>query len=136
MSYDFQWIVPGRVIYIHAEGMATEDEVLSHDQRMEPFLAEVGTERFHVVLDVQDTTGMPPFGAFRKVQWSRDPRLGFFVITGISNQLGRFSASVITQMIGLNYRFAATVPDALKLMNEMDTSLPNLLEAAREKAIV
>lgn len=134
MAYAFRWLVQKRVLYVHASGAPTEAELLAQDEQIKPFLAELKPQaRLHVIMDVVDATGVPPLRAYRKLQWGKHPQLGYFLITGLTNPAVRFSAAVITKMLGLNCRFVATLPETLQLLNELDPTLPNLAGVAEGK---
>lgn len=132
MSFRLTWEVDKRVILCKYSGDLTLD-VVNGAAREAALMIEGGESPIHMVMDMQDTTSIRytvQESASRHLPFDVNS-LGWVVYVGSKdNAFFRFMASALAQYRGLRVRWFESKLEALKFLKEMDSSLPDLDEAA------
>ncbi|NDJ62855.1 MAG: hypothetical protein GYB67_17170 [Chloroflexi bacterium] len=133
MPCEIGWYIPERVIWQRFYGVVTSEELAEHSARSAEYIM-AGTAPVHILVDATEIAKYP--GNLKQLTDSANyasdtNKVGFVAHASTSNQLMRFLASLMTQMLVRNVQFRAfeTVDAALAFLIDRDTTLD--LQAAR-----
>ncbi|MBK8138822.1 MAG: hypothetical protein IPK52_23910 [Chloroflexi bacterium] len=119
-------IVDEQVVFFPTWGTLSKEELKRYDQDYWNVL-EASTKTFvHGIYDYSGLNGLPPLRELTNLRVGKHPRVGWSVFTGVHNVLLKFFASVTVQFFGQRVRFVDTNADALKFLQSVDATLPDL----------
>jgi hypothetical protein len=119
MPYQISWHNP-TTMFIELTGELSEDEILAMTN--ESFaLVEAATEKIDAIIDQSQLISMPRSlnALFKSIPRNRNPHQGITILLiPKMNQLGRFAASTMLQILGLDYRIVQTIEEAENLIQK------------------
>src|SRR5688500_4376200 len=117
MPYQISWHNPS-TMFIALVGELKEDEILAMTN--ESFLlVEAATEKIDAIIDQSQLISMPRSlnALFKSIPRNRHSNQGITILLiPKMNQLGRFAASTMLQVLGLDYRIVQNLEEAEKLL--------------------
>lgn len=130
MSYEFTWLVPGKLLHIYCYGMMNSQEIKSLSEEGDYILLHEGQYPTYVLADSRDVTRLNIRLLDIKYLLHRpspDSPLG--LVLSISNSpLKRFLGSVANKFVRKPVRQFEAVEPALAFICERDPTLPPLAE--------
>lgn len=123
MPYRFGWYMPRRVIYILLEGNLTVEDIIVLKEESREF-ALTGDAPVHAIIDCLNLNGVPHDlpGILRGIRQGGQLLDGFSVIV-TSNRLAQFLGATLFQLLKLELRITATVPEAVDILLHFDKTL-------------
>ena len=124
MAYSVDWYIHNRILnvrfidYIDDNDMAgVNAEVIDHLDGLQ--------NKAHLVVDLRGLKKYPTNVRHIKdfTEYLRHPNMGFVIALGIDNPLMRFFATVIPQVVGIDFRSAKEMDEALAILRRVDTTL-------------
>ncbi len=134
MSYHISWLVEGYVIDVSFEGNLTVEELEDQAFAALEYMNNGETELIHSILDLTALEKVPLSmsifsGSFAEPL--RHPRVGWNIFI-TTNRMFKLMVSTILKLSSGKYRIFPTREEGLAFLNEVDNTLPNLLEIDRK----
>ncbi|MGB1287540.1 MAG: hypothetical protein ACPG7F_13455 [Aggregatilineales bacterium] len=126
MPVKIEWLVEGRVIFVHAAGEFTSTELKTMDDRIIQLLDSSTWKRVHVLSSTGDLTSIPDLETLRTLQYFRHPRLGWTVACGFTSLFRRHSTHLIGRALNLRFRLVKTLEEGAHSLNYVEKDLPDL----------
>ena len=129
MAYRISWFVPGSVVYVALRGKTTAEELRAETSQLIALLDEGEAPLVHLLLDA---TLLEQFPANVEVLNSamvdgfRHPILGWTILITESRMV-KYLGAMVTGLSNARYRAFESLEDGLAFLNEIDSTLPNLL---------
>ncbi len=125
MPYEISWLVDKRVIFSQTSGFLIGDDFTALNAAMEEY-ARMGENLIHIISDSTEVTGMDlGLRDLQKIRFPDLPNMGW-AISISPRQMERFFASVLMQLTNKRGRQFATLEEALRFLQEIDDTLPQL----------
>ena len=129
MAYETKWLLPGRVIYMANRGAITVEELQDESLRLIELLEEGEGPLVHLLTDVTELGEFPiSVGVLNRasIDALRHPKMGWLLVI-TDNRMLKYLGSMVTGLSGVRYRAFTSVDEALAFLNEVDSTLPDLL---------
>ena len=129
MAIEIKWLLPGRIVYIANRGTITVDELQNESRQLIEFLDEGEGPLVHLLTDVTELGEFPiSVGLLNRtsVEPLRHPRMGWLVVI-TNNRMLKYLGSMVTGLSSVRYRAFTSVDEGLAFLNEVDSTLPDLL---------
>lgn len=120
MPFDYRWHVVGRVALLDGYGDVTLDEFEQLAQLIYPEQNE--QMPLHVLIYSDKMETIPPLQKLGKIKTEGNRGWVIFV-SADENPLGRFLATVATQLLGLQMRIVPSLEEAQALLKRVDQTL-------------
>jgi hypothetical protein len=130
VAYQISWLVEGCVVEITFSGTATVEELHNQALSLVEYLDKGQQPLVHNILNLTELEHFPINLALLNNNLSaplRHPKIGWNIFI-TSNRMAKFLASMVTQLSSARFRSFATREEGLAFLNEVDSTLPNLLE--------
>ncbi len=126
MAYELSWIVPKRVILCELSGFTEEASGREFDAEMCRMLDDGDAEAalIHTVLVFDKMTGRPNLKLLTSFSFTKHPRNGWLIATGITNPLIKMVGSLAAQITKIRATGIDTVEEAIQLLYEFDSTIP------------
>lgn len=124
MPFSIEWYIPQRVILCRIIGDVSLDEAQQMADTMAVRITE-GIAPVHTIFEASQMGSFPTSIAQlnRMSRWVYHPSTGWIVSIN-TGRIMSFVAVVLTNTAGVKYRPAASIDDAIKLLQRNDASLP------------
>jgi hypothetical protein len=123
MKYEFNWHIPGRVLFVEYRNNLSIEDIQSISVELESYL-ESGESPVHLICDVNAVDSVP--GNINKLRNELDilqrPEWGWVIMIG-SNQVVGFLVSLVSQVLGLSVRTADSIEEGMKIIKRVDNSI-------------
>jgi hypothetical protein len=124
MSLDISWLIDKRVIFIRVGG-DIDVEAIKHQAELVSEYRSQGIQPVHVIVDARKITKIPLSpGKIKEMGFKSD--VGGWKIIITNSAVIRYLASLMTQLIGLEYRFFETPEAAIAYLYELEPELQQL----------
>lgn len=118
MPYTISWHTKNHIMLVELSGIVTEDELTAiTDESFE--LVKQSTERVHAIVDQSAVESMPKSlkALNNSMPRNRSEKQGITVlIVPDMNRWGKFIASTLMQLVGLEYRIVNSMEEAESLL--------------------
>ena len=123
MAYELSWVVPMRIIMIKLEGEVSLEE-MTHMIDETHTMLNAGMAPVHVIIDAAELSNKPVnFQQINQVSASiRNPAVGWWVMVNAGKMVG-FTASVLSKLVGVKLKTAATIKEARTILERVDLTL-------------
>lgn len=129
MSYVLSWNQPGRIAYVRFNGDLTHEELTEFSQNFSEHYLAPSAAQVHLISDIRAMGKFPTrMGAVRQATeiFLRHEKMGVLVVIGSMHPLTKFLISIVTQIVGNEYRLVDSEDEALMTLYKFDQSLsPN-----------
>lgn len=126
MSYVLSWNQPGRIAYVRFNGDLSGDELTEFSENFTAHYLNPATLKVHLISDIRAMGKFPTrMGAVRQATelFLRHEKMGVLVVIGSMHPLTKFLISIVTQIVGNEYRLVDTEEEALATLYKFDQSL-------------
>lgn len=126
MPYKLDWVVPGKVLFGRMWGEPKPDEIREFSPSINRAVAS-GQPPVHCLVDVTGITRTPFNLRELNSFLNRDntENFGWFILIS-DNLLARFLGTAVIQLAQMRVRVFNDRPSALRFLNEIDSTLPDL----------
>ena len=131
MKYRISWYVEGRVVITEHFQAVTTEEVAQMDKAYVTLLEQSDAVLVHFLFDLRQHDSVPDLKTMSHMEFTKHPRFGWTIVVGHINPITRFLVSTVAQINKARFRSFTTMEDALRFLQEMDSSLPDLTPAAQ-----
>jgi hypothetical protein len=122
MPFDISWLIDKRVVLMYMYGNVDIEEVKQQTEASRTYRA-LGVTPVHTIVDSREITKVPmSFDKIRQMM-SSNAIPGSWTIILTSNSVTRFIATLVTQTVGMQYRFMESPDEALAYLYQLDPSL-------------
>lgn len=118
MSYRISWHTENQIMLVELSGVVTEDELTAITHESFELLKQTDN-RVHAIVDQSAVTAMPKSlkALSNSMPRNRRANQGLTVLlVPDMNRFGKFIASTLMQLIGLEYRIVNSMPEAEDLL--------------------
>jgi hypothetical protein len=124
MTITVEWLIEGKVLICTSDENVTIEDMATTDKIIYGYLQQA-TRPIHQVLDVQQTQNFPLHvrTMIDATPTFKHPNAGWFVILSEKRDARQFVASLMAQIIGVRFRFAASMEQALVFLKKADPTL-------------
>ena len=129
MTFEMGWLEPGRVVFVKFRGEMTVEEIHEESQQLIEYLDNGASPLVHSLVDLTTLDNFPiNVGVLNRatVDSLRHPRLGWTVLI-TDNRMVKYLGAMVTGLSGVRYRTFTSLNEALTFLNEVDSTLPDLL---------
>jgi hypothetical protein len=123
MAYELSWVVPSRIMLIKLEGEVSIEEMT---QMIDETHAHVnsGQAPVHILIDAANLHNKPVnFQQINQISTSMaNPSTGWWVLVNAGKMVG-FTASVLSKLVGVKLKTAATIKEARTILERVDLTL-------------
>jgi hypothetical protein len=130
MKYRISWYLEGRVVLSEHFQAGTAEDVAQMDAEYLALLEQSDAPLVHFIFDMSQQDSVPDLKTMANMQFTRHPRFGWSLVIGTLNPITRFLVSTVAQINKARFRSFTNREDALRFLQEMDSSLPDLRPAA------
>ncbi len=130
MKYQISWYVEGRVVLSEHLQAATLEDVARMDAEYLVLLEQSDAPLVHFIFDMSQQDSVPDLKTMSSMQFTKHPRFGWSLVVGHLNPITRFLVSTVAQINKARFRSFTHREDALRFLQEMDSSLPDLTRAS------
>jgi hypothetical protein len=135
MPSETRWLLEDRILFSHHSGVMSDEDIQKMDAETLAYLEASSAQLVHHIIDSRAITKAASIRQTMQVKAPYHPRTGWVITIGASqNPLVRFLTALVTSATKLRYREVATFEDALALLQQLDTTLPDLAASEKEKA--
>lgn len=126
MTVGVTWLIEGKLVLLKSWGTMSVAEMEMMDSRICEMLDSSKEQLVHAIHDHTLIDHLPSPKNMMKLKVGSHARVGWLFIVGIDNKLMKFFASVTGQAFHIRLRFMDTVEEALKFLQDIDSTLPDL----------
>ena len=135
MPYKYNWLLESHIIEVHLYGDVTVDELTVLFSNLRDEFLEGSSHPIHIMLEVSKITSIPH--SLKKVKEAVSPihaheHSGWTVFINIKNPLFRMLVNIVAQLNKRRIREVKTIEEALELLYQVDTSLPEKAHKASD----
>jgi hypothetical protein len=130
MKYHTHWYVENRVVITEHFHTVTIEEVAQMDKEYVTLLEQSDAALVHFLFDLRQHDSVPDLKTMSHMEFTKHPRFGWSIVVGHINPITRFLVSTVAQINKARFRSFTTMEDALHFLQEIDSSLPDLMPAA------
>jgi hypothetical protein len=130
VGYQISWLVEGYVVAVTFSGTTTAHEIEEQALALAKYLDKGQGVLVHNIIDLSQLENFPiNLGLLNHNLAAplRHPKIGWNIFI-TSNRMAKFLASMVLQISSARFRTFATRREGLAFLNEVDSTLPNLLE--------
>ncbi len=136
MPSETRWFLEHRILLSLHSGVMSDEDILKMDAETIAFLEASSAQLVHHIIDSRAITKAASIRQTMKVKAPYHPRTGWVITIGASkNPLVRFLTALVTSSTKIRYRDAATLPEALALLQSLDITLPDLVALEPEAVL-
>ncbi len=129
MPYRVSWLIEGRVILAELTGNLTREELKPYDQMICQYLDSASAPQVHYLVDASRVQNLPGPTALKDFTFLYHPRMGWTAAVGIQSPLVRWVGNALSKLFNVRARELTSVDEALKFLQSVDTTLPDLRAA-------
>jgi hypothetical protein len=124
MTITVEWLIEGKVLLCTSDANLTIEDMATTDKVIYDYLQQA-TRPIHQVLDGRQTQIFPLHvrTMVDAIPNWKHPNAGWFVIINEKRDAGQFLTSLTAQVIGVRFRFVASVEEALVFLKKADPTL-------------
>jgi hypothetical protein len=127
MFCEMTWYLENRVIYVRYPEIVTAEVAADYVNRTTAYIRSSPAALVHTISDPSRVRQLPPISESKKiVAMLNEPRMGWAATYGSSNPLLKMLVQVVTNVIPVHVRFVNDLDDAIKFLNHIDPTLPDL----------
>jgi hypothetical protein len=127
VPYQLSWYQENRVLFVVFSGNLTLDELEAYGRDLSNQYLNLATRSIHIISDARTLEKFPTNAlyALRATEgWLRHPNMGWAIlINKTANPMLDFLLAVVTKVVKLKYRKAATPEEALSMLRTLDPTL-------------
>ncbi len=126
MPYVLSWNQPQRIAFVRFNGDLSADELTEFSENFVAHYLSPSIVNVHLISDIRAMGKFPTrMAAVRQATeiFLKHDRMGVLVVIGSMHPLTKFLISIVTQLIGNEYRLVDTEEDALTTLYRFDNSL-------------
>jgi hypothetical protein len=126
MPFEITWYEKGRIVNARALGNLDLDEIADANRRISEQVNQ-GKPPVHLFIDATAVGKVPTnLNQLKKgMEILNNPNLGWAILIG-ANPIAHFLATVISQVMKLNFTIVATTDDAVAFLARQDSTLASL----------
>lgn len=125
MAYDLSWYIENRVVVANIYATASIEQIAEISQKIANYLDD-GHPPVHYIGDLSRLENFPTkiWQLQQEAEvFLRHPNLGWTVLITQENTLASFVGSMVTQLIGVQMKFAKDYADAERILKQADSTL-------------
>lgn len=133
MPIEITWLVEGRVLYDRITGSPALDEFRAGGRRLAELMLRDDELLVHILLDISAMKRMPTqIGGMSEASrpFMVHPNAGWIIAFGSSDRMVNLIGTIVSQIFRSRFRFFRSLEEALRFLQEQDSTLPPL-EALR-----
>jgi len=127
MPYQLSWYRENHIVYATVSGNFSLDELQAYGRDLATNYLDPATTPIHIISDAREMGAFPThaLSAMRSTEsWLRHPNLGWAILIGKNpNPMLSFLLAVVTKVVKLKYKMAATTEEALSMLCNIDPTL-------------
>lgn len=127
MPYQLSWYQENHIVYAAVSGNFSLAELEAYGQELTTHYLNPATNPIHIISDARAMGAFPThaLSAMRTTEgWLRHPNLGWAILIGQKpNPMLNFLLAVVTKVVKLKYKLAATPEEAFTMLQTMDSTL-------------
>jgi hypothetical protein len=130
METNVSWYLENRIILVHISGDKTIEDFQQVNEAITQYL-EKGVAPVHLLIDVTEMGSIPSniLKVKQAFTYLDHPSIGWSFFIGHLNAMENLIIAVTTQLSGLDVKTVDTLEEALKILNHVDLSINDLVNA-------
>lgn len=120
MPYRLGWYLQGKVVYLDLIGKISADEYRNAISQVTEASLETGNA-LHTLADNRHLETWPPLTSLTGISMPED--YGWVIAVGVSNGFLKFITATASQILSLNMKMVADLPEAITVLQRVDPSL-------------
>jgi hypothetical protein len=127
MPQSVEWLVEDRVLLNRMWGDLTTDEINANSDNGIAMCESVSHDlQVHTILDGRFIDNIPSMKDMLGLKYRRARNTGWILMILSTNRVYKFLGSSFLQMMGVHFRIVETWADAVEILANADSTLPDL----------
>jgi len=131
MPLEISWLIPNHVIFNHASGKVTLEEMHTANVQLTAMLdaaRQAGIARTHFINDARGVISQPnPITAHKALAFFSHPQLDWILIGGLGNPLLDYFVKTLSKLTGRNIKLLDNINAAFTFLAQQDPTLADEL---------
>ncbi len=134
MPVGLAWLVEGHLILAKGWYALKSEELADFDARVLAMLTQSQKPLVHGIHDYSEAQAMPPIKDLIQIKSGQHPKIGWVIVVGLHDRMMKFFVSIALQIFRVRVRFMDSVQEGLDFLQDVDSTLPDLVSIDLEDA--
>lgn len=126
MNIQYYWLLKNRIVCRDVPPYSTVADLEAADLPLQEYFDSSPHDTVHLIIDASKIVEMPNAFLLSKQGWLRHPKLGWILAFGNKRPENEARGAVAAKAVAQRIRHFETLQEALKYLQKMDQTLPDL----------